>query len=229
MKIVNKTVLLFLNLTIFSAGLCAQNAEPVTVIAGTRVLDYFPLQVRYRYPTFLDGKVVFKNGNINLLPLNYNILLGEIEFIKSKDTLAIVKKKDISYVTISKDTFLYDDGYLEIIRSGKVRVGLKHYVKLKDVLKKGAFGTTARSTAVDSYMRRDGNSFSLIPDEDIVLQETKDFFIARSGDFVLFRKKNVMQLFPEYAENIKTYLKTVRIDFETTDDLLKFADFLNTL
>jgi hypothetical protein len=214
---------------IFNICLPAQNGKLVTVKAGTKVLDYFPVQERYRYPEFVPGQVFFKNGVVNSARFNYNILFGEIEFIQSRDTLSIVKKKDIRLITVAQDTFIYDNCYLEVISGGQVKVGLKQYVQLKDVLKKGAFGTTARSVSIDSYksMNAGGVSYDLIPDEEIVLQKTREYYLATiSGGFVQFSKKNAIQLFPQRADNIKSYLKSNKIKFDSRDDLLRFADYL---
>jgi hypothetical protein len=224
-------VVFFCLFLIFYINLSAQDNKTIVVKAGTKVLDYFPVHERYRYQEFIQGQVVFKNGKSNNLKLNYNILLGEMEFIQSSDTLYIAKKKDIRFV-VAQDTFYYDNAYIEVISGGQIKVGLNQYVKLKDVLKKGAYGTTSRSASIDTYnsMSAHGMSFDLIPNEDIELQKTLEFYLSTpSGGFVQFNKKNVIQLFPERADNIKAYIKSNKVDFDSRDDLLRFAEYLRSL
>jgi len=55
---------------LLSVTLSAQNSNVVLVKAGTKVLDYFPLQERYHYPQFIAGQIVFKTGNISTAKLN---------------------------------------------------------------------------------------------------------------------------------------------------------------
>jgi hypothetical protein len=216
---------------IFNLSVSAQNHKIILVKAGTKVLDYFPVSTRYRYPEFVPGQVVFKNGKTSNITLNYNMLFAEIEFIQSRDTLAITKKDDIRYV-VALDTFFYDNGYIEVISGGQIRVGLKQYVKFKDVLKKGAYGTTSRGSSIDTYssMWANGNSFELTPNEDIELEWIKEYYISvPSGGFTEFRKKNVINLFPQREDDIKAYLKANKVDFESRGDLLRFADYLRSL
>jgi len=220
-------------LTLFvNISLSAQNKDIILVKADTKVLDYFPFQERYRYPHFIDGKVMFKSGNTSKAKLNYDILLGEVVFIQSQDTLTISRKKDIRNIVIARDTFLYDNGYLELIHSGNIRVGLNYYVKIKEVLKKGAFGTTARGVSTDTYnsLESKGSLHELIPNEDLELQKTKEYYLSTpTSGFIHFRKKNVFQLFPEKNDAIKGYLKSNKVDFDSEKDLLKLADYLQNL
>ncbi len=216
---------------IFSSTLPAQKNKIVIVKAGTKVIDYFPYGERYRYPEFVPGQVVLKNGNSNNLILNYNILYGEIEFIQSGDTLYIAKKKEIRFV-VAQDTFFFDKGYIEIISGGQLKVGLKQYIKLKDILKKGAYGTTNRGVSIDTYnsVATGGISYDLIPNEDLELQKTLEYYISDlSGGFMLFTKKNAIQLFPGKEDDIKTYIKSNKVDFDSRDDLIRFADYLRSL
>jgi hypothetical protein len=229
--VMRTSIIFIFSILIFSISLSAQNGKTVIVKAGTKVQDYFSLQERYRYPDFIPGVVMFKNGKFSNINLNYNILYGEIEFVQSADTMAITKKKDIRNIA-AQDTFFYDNGYIELLSEGKLRVGLKQYIRIKDVLKTGAFGTTARSVSVDSYssVSANGITYNLVPNEDIELEKMMEYYLMpSSGEFIPFTKKNVMQLFPQDEDKIKAYIKTNKVNFDSRDSLLKFADYLNGL
>jgi hypothetical protein len=86
---------------ILLSSLQAQYYKRITLEAGTKVADKFPPFVRYLYPEFVDGKVIMKNGAVNNARLNYNLLLGEIEFIQDSDTLVIARKKRCIYCNCS--------------------------------------------------------------------------------------------------------------------------------
>lgn len=214
------------------AGLAAQKDNLVTVKAGTRLLDYFPLKERYLYPEFGNGQLIFKNGLSSPGLFNYNILLGEIEFIKSHDTLTIINKKDISFITVAQDTFFYENGYIELIDGGPVRIGLMQKVRLKEIERKGAYGLTDRNSAIETYSTwyDSGNYYELIPDQNLILEKEKTYFIStRSNGFVLFTRKNSFEIVPQKKKLIKNFLKSNKIDFSSDADLLKVADFLETL
>lgn len=222
---------LFCSILFFNANLPAQNNKTIIITAGTKMVDYFPVNQRYRYPEFTPGQVLMKNGKSSDLKLDYNFLSGEMEFIQEQDTMYISKVKDLRYIVVL-DTFYYDNGYIEVISHGKIRVGLRQYVKIKDILKKGAYGSVNRGSSIDTYTSvfADGNSHDLIPNEDIEVQMIFEYYISdQTGDFLQFNKKNAIQLFPQKDDEIKAYLKGNKVDFESRDDLIRFADYLRTL
>jgi len=218
---------LFINI-----GLSAQNKKSITVKAGTRIIDYFPVSERYRYPDFTDGKVIFKNGKIIPGKLNYNFLSGEMQFIQLADTLSLSNTKDLKSIVIAQDTFYCHNGYLEIIHSGKLNVYLKQAIVIKDIQKEGAYGTINRSAASESYgyVLTSGNTVNLIVREDMVLQNTAEYFYSTpENDFIRFSKKNIINVLPGKGDDIRNYLKSNKVDFESREDLLRLADFVSNL
>jgi hypothetical protein len=213
-----------LNICLFSQG-----NNLITVKAGTKILDYFPVKERYRYPDFSNGQLVFKNGNVNSGRFNYNILSGEMEFIQLRDTLSINNKKDISLIAVAQDTFFYDNGYIEMILGGPVKVGYMQKFKLKEIQKKGAMGTINRSSSIDTYnsISFTGNFYQLIPNEDWVFQKKELYYFSTTArGFIQFNKKNVIKAFQQKEDAVKDYLKSNKIDFDSRKDLFKLADYL---
>jgi hypothetical protein len=227
-----RTIFIICLIFFISSCLSAQKSESITVKAGTRIIDYFPIAERYHYPNFTDGKVLLKIGKIIPGKLNYNILSGEMQFIQLADTLSMSNPKDLKSVVIAQDTFYYHNGYMEIIHGGKFKVYLKQSMEIKDIQKEGAFGTINRSAASESnsYMLINGNSVNLIIREDMVLQKTADYFYSTpENEFVRYSKKNIINILPGKEDIIKNYLKTNKIDFESGEDLLRLADFVGNL
>ena len=210
----------------------AQENELIFVKAGTRILDYFPDNVRYRYTDFTFGKVVFTNGTINSAKLNYNLLSAEMEFLQGKDTLSILRKKEIDFISIAQDTFYFENGYLEQIACGPFKIGLKQYIKLNKILKKDSYGTRTSGSDKNSYgwLPADGNFHKLTANEDMVYQKTQEYYLSdQSRRFVQFRKKNVLKLFPDKNSEVQNYIKSNQINFDSENDLLKLAGYLRSL
>jgi hypothetical protein len=227
-----KNVVFICSILILNFSLSAQKTELVTVKAGTKVIDYFPLKERYRYPEFTTGQVLFKNGAGSTSKLNYNLLMGEMEFIQYRDTLSIIKKKDIRLIVVAQDTFYYDNGYLEQIAGGQFKVVLKEYIKLKEILSKDSYGTSSSGSATNSYgyLPSDGNFYKLAANKDMVFQKTQEYYFATpSSGFVQYSKKNVIRFFPQKEDDIKAYLKSNKVDFDSREDLLRLADYLHGL
>jgi hypothetical protein len=227
-----KTIIFICAFIFLNISLSAQKDDLITVKAGTRILDYFPLSERYLYPEFTAGKVFFNTGTMNTTRLNYNFLTGEMEFLQSRDTLSFYRKKDIRIVIVARDSFFFDNGYLRQISSGAVKVYLKQYIKLKEVLKKDSYGTSSSGGASTSYgsLPANGRFYMLTANEDMVFQKVKEYYLSTPANgFVAFRKKTVMQLYPKHEDEIKTYLKSNDVDFDSEEDLIKLGGFLSGL
>ena len=227
-----KIIIHLISLIIFSACLSAQNYEPVIVKAGKSVLDYFPFKDRYRYPEFVPGIVIYKNGVYSATKLNYNLLMREMEFIKSPDTLSIKNPKDVLLIIAATDTFYYDNGFIELISNDHVRVAMKDYIKLREVLKKDPYGTSSSGSSRESFnvIPSETNFYKLKANTDLLFQRTVEYYISiPQGNFVLYKRKNVFRLFPEKKKEIKIFLKMNKVNFKSREDLLKLADFLRSL
>jgi hypothetical protein len=209
--------------------LSAQTYKSVTVKAGTKVKDWFPYPERYMYPQFIPGKVTLKNGSSSSAMLNFDLLLGEISFLKGLDTLIINKKSDIGIITVEQDTFLYRDAYYKIIHSGQVKVCAKDRIRLKEIVKQGAFGTANRSSAGESYSSIviNGIYINQVTTDDMVYGRDVEFYIlTKNNELVTFRKKNVIELYLNKKSEIEKYLKSNKVNFESQVDILRFADWL---
>jgi hypothetical protein len=212
--------------------LSAQNNKPFTVLAGTRVEDCIPFQEMYRFPEFLDGQVFMINGATVKTKFNYNLLLNEMQYLKSTDTLSIANNNDVRLIAIEGDTFYFDKGYLEQIYSRSIKVAIKQYFKLKEIQKRDSYGTAGSNSATDSYSSiiADGQSHKLISSHDRIYQKVIEYYIATAASgFVPFTKKKVIQIFPQNKKNIDAYLKSNKVDFDSKDNLLRLAEYLNGL
>lgn len=228
-----KTQVLWISIVLcFSEGLSAQKNEPVRVAAGTKVQDYFSFNESYRYPQFTQGKAYFKNGNTAIAEFNYNFLSGEMDYIQSKDTLSIANPTDIELITIEADTLYFENGYLELIYGGRIQVALKQYYQLKETQKRDSYGSSGSNSATDSYstLQSAGQSYKLILNQDRIFQRVSEFYLSTpNSGFVIFKKKKVMKLFPQNKNAIDDYLKTNKVNFDSKEDLVRFAGFLSGL
>jgi hypothetical protein len=210
----------------------AQIAETVTVKAGTALLDYFSKKEIYLNPEFQTGKIFLKTNVFSEKKLNYNYLNGEIEFLDKSDTLLIINKEDLKSIVIAQDTFYHDHGYIRQIRNEYPKIGLKEFFEFKEIQRKDPYGVMSSGSSSISYqsLSTDGNFYKLTLNQDIIFERKKLYYISSSdSEFVYFLKKNVFKLFPKHKGEIKEFLKTNKIKFESEEELLKLAEYLGTL
>lgn len=212
--------------------LSAQDNVSFTVNAGEKVENCIPISESYRFVEFTEGIVFFRNGSYAKPKLNYNLLNGEMEYLDINDTLSISNPESIMLIAIVSDTFYYDQGYLEVIFSGNLKVAKKQYFELKQVQKKDSYGSSGSNSATDSYSSIEtiSDTYKLVTNQDRTFEKKVKYYLTSSYDeFVSFNKKKVMQLFPQNKDAIQNYIKSEKINFESESDLLKFAAFLQNL
>jgi len=223
------------SLFLIAAVIIGQDHKTVTVKAGTRINDYFAQNEQYKYPEFTQGKVVFKDGTSTVTKLNYSLMVGEVQFVASGDTMAIANEKSIKYVQIMLDTFYFDNGYLEVVAGHNPAImGVKRYVKLADIKKEGPMGTrsstnTAQTwgTVIDQGHLKNAH---LVVQEDLVLSKNADYFIGNTANgFVPYKKINVLNLYPQQKKAIDEFLKKNKVNFKAKDDLVKLTEFISAL
>ena len=227
-EIISVMVAMFL----FCGCLCGQY-KSIIVPAGTKIIESFPPSERYFYPQFMEGKLVLNNGLSSTGLINYNMLLDDMEVIQDdNDTLTILKKRELQYVIVENDTFIYMQGYAKHIYGQKLKIYCKDRIYLKEILKKGAMGTVNRSAAIGSFSDFEdfGVPYQLVAPEDMVFKREVSYHIATSrGTLESFKKKNILKLFSSQKSEIKKYLKANKINFEKQEDVIEFAEFLSTL
>jgi hypothetical protein len=226
-----KNILILIILLSLNHNLLAQKKKVVVVKAGTKITDYFSTPERYLYPEFTEGTCSLTNGQVISRLFNYNLLSGEMDFIRAKDTLAISNKEQIKYITVAKDTFYYADLCMQLIKSNGLKVFHMQKIELVDRQKNGALGSTGRSFTIDSYdnMQIGKYSYNFKSDVDVIFRKKNEFFYFAGNGYILLNKKNAEKIVPEKQDLVKKYLKTNRIDFELKNDVLKFADFISSL
>lgn len=224
-----KSVFIFWIPLLICGSLLAQKNKSVTVKGGTAISDYFPIDERYLYSEFTKGKAVFTEGRIFPSVFNLNFLTGEIEFIRSNDTLIITDKTDLLLINIAQDTFYYHNGYLQLIQNGRFKTFVKRQIVINDILKKGAMGTINRSAASESYSYLISGplSYDMVVDYDMVLQQEDHYFFSTPDKkFIRFTRNNISKL-PDKTSKIKYYMMSNKPDFESREDILRLADYIN--
>ena len=224
-----KNLLVLIIFFILNQNLLAQKKTVVTVKAGTKITDYFSASEIYLYPEFTEGACFLTNGQTIPGQFNYNLLSGEMDFVKAKDTLAISNKEQIKYITVAKDTFYYADLCMQLIKGNGLKVFYTQKIEFVDRQKNGALGTSGRSFTINSYdnMQIGKCSYNFKSDVDVIFRKKNEFFYFAGNKYVLLNKRNAEKILPEKQDLVKKYLKTNRIDFELKNDVLKFADFIS--
>ena len=207
-----------------SAG--AQVSERKIIHAGDLVSDYFT----YRFPSFEDATILFKNGGSLLYKMNFNTFLCTMQFIDSTgDTLAIEKPDDIDSIRLNNSTFFCNDGYYEIIASfDSVKLVVFRTVKFEPV-KIGAMGEPSRHTSIDNFVNYTGignKAIQLTANYDVYAYlKTEYFLMSGKSEFLKATKSNFLKIFNDDKKRIENFLKLNKPNFKKQNDLEKLFHF----
>lgn len=228
------SVLLMLVLAISSSAICQKSVERIEIQGGSRAWENFFKEI-YKYEKFQPGIVEYKNGKQFKGTLNYNKVLGNIEFIdETGDTLAMSNEENVSEVRIGEDEFYYilPDCVETIKDGGKLKLVKNERVRIADKQKVGGLGIPNSTGTIESIDRLDTRiDYNQVDiNEKLLLNKTTRFFIETDKrELIPASKKNILSLFPRHEAAIKEYIKQHQIDFTRQDHLAELTGYLAQL
>ena len=208
-----------------------QNRKTFTIKPGERVLTAIPREEVYTFADFVPGKVYFKNDQYAPSRLNYNALIGEIQFIDPKgDTLSLANEETIKLVVLQTDTFYFDGGYLHHLGEvGPSKLARREEFEVVNKQKLGGFGE-ASSAGIETYNHLTYRSFfkDLVAQEVLTMAKKSTLYIGdRFNHFKEVNPKTVKEAFPNKQKEIKAYLKENKVNFSSEEAVKKLLVTMN--
>jgi hypothetical protein len=213
----------------------AQDSTRFLIKADQYISEVLTPERIYKYPDFSRGKIFFRDNTITEAILNYNYLNGEVEFINpANDTLAIAKHQmlNIQHIILNKDTFYYDDGYLQqILKTPVGRIAKRQMLVILKREKLGAYNQPTSTTNVESMIVfKDAygstSTHSVKARENITMTLLNQLFLGDNYSFLPASRKNLLKMFSSKKSIINNYLDQHHVDFKSTEDLQKLLLFL---
>ena len=200
---------------------------------GIHAWDNFMKEI-YRYPSFEAGIVEYKDGKRYKGTMNYNKVLGVIQFIDEKgDTLAMSNEEQISSIHIGKDVYIYAPPCLLAVKAeGKAWLYKNERVRIADKQKTGGYGIPNTAGTIDAITQIDTrvNYNQIEMNESLLISRVTTYYIEnQSGQIFPASKKNVLNMYPKHEDKIREYVKTYGVDFSREDHLLDLTEFLAKL
>jgi len=212
---------------------CTANAQKKKeVVEGDENINATtPDSLKYKYPSFMVGRVTFKDGTVGGSAMNYNLLLGEVQFVSAKgDTLSLANELTIKHISIGSDTFYYDKIYLQFVAgNATAKLAKSEKLRLADVKKMGGYGMYSSTGGIDNYSSINTPSGPVRLEEKMrmVLIEHTFYYIGdRFEHFLPASKKNVYKMFGK-KQGLDSFLDENKIDFAKESDLEKLVAYLN--
>lgn len=218
---------------LFSIGADAQKPVVLSVNPSKDNMGAFERSLYY-YRDFEDGKLIYHDSSISEARMNFHRFFDQVHFISPKnDTLTIKDPAAVAFFIIGTDTFLYNNRrfYIQQTHLAHCNLLLKPVVKYMGREKIGAYGTYNSIASIDEFQAFSMDEFrSTFMNTNAILkfEYRSDYFLSdSSGKIVPADKANLIKLFPDQKEALKSFLKEGHIDFNSADDLVKLTEFIN--
>lgn len=227
-----KATVLFLctSLLIISHYAEAQQDEEVILPPASRYKKrYMPYKKRFRFEQFNPVTIYDVSKKAwGLDKVNYDIYLEEMVMINDRgDTLALDNLSEFKYFVIGNCTFIHSDHeYYEVLESTdtlKVCVRQMYEQKSSESPYTAAFGarsgTTPYTTAYRVATLNKGG-------EELRLQKRHFCFLGDKDDKMIHANKHNFQIFfPAHKAEIKAFIESNKVDFESEKDVKKLFEY----
>jgi hypothetical protein len=235
----NKIICILLLLTSFSIRSYAQQGKIINVESGKNLENFTSQEYRYLFENFENGTVLFNNGSVGQGKMNYNLLVGEMQFIDSKteEILALANVQDVTAVSIAGRMFIpfstKSNEFMEILLDGDLSLTIKRKTTAVPYGKAGAYGTVNTSAAITSVSSIDYDvkreSLSVSEYQQISIQT--DYYLVSTGKHILITtKKTILDAIPKNKRpQIEQYMADRNLNLKEEQDLIKLIEYCNQL
>lgn len=187
----------------------------------------------YYFKEFIPGKVILKNKQFARGKFNYDFRNKQMHFLNGNTDMIVENLQDIDTIIIDKTRFIpYEGRFVEVMKEGKTTLLIEKEVNTRERGKVGAMGMATHGSvqAIDVNVRFQRVNGENNMDLTIYKNEIKNiYYILIKRIWKPFRNQvTFLKLFPKkQQEGIKETIKTLDVDFDKPEDVLRLLDEIN--
>ena len=213
----------------------AQNRQILEATSGEDLSGKVSNQMQYIFPEFTNGEVFYR-GYKGSGMLNYNMLLGEMQFLENDQVMALANVKDVVVLNIGNRRFYpFNDKEFteELTSTGKYQLRVRRRGNVAQHSKKGAYGMDSSTSAITSYssINSDNRQYNLNVQEKVLVSLNYFYYlVGTNGKYILIKNmKTFTKQFPAHRAQIETFVKERQIRFDNGDDLKTLLEYCSNL
>ena len=214
-----------------------QRAQIVGVVQGEDLVERTTTSLQFVFPNFMDGKVAYKNGRTISGMLNYNILIGEMQFvdIESQSVFALADLNNVAMIEIAGRIFVPSSGkeFYEILYNGRTQLAVRFRGNRLSHGRETPYGNTgpsARSSDMTA-VNVDGYFSTLDAKENIRVTVNTDYYLidGKKRRLITNSKAFLKTFSKDKAGAIEQFIRQNSINFNNRSDLILLVDYCNQL
>ena len=227
---------LFILMLFFSCLIFAQESQLIEANSGEDLSGKISTNMKYLFPEFTEGQVFFKNSFMSTGKLNYNVLIGEMQFVENDELMAL-ESKNITVVNINDRLFFPYKGSEfseELFSTENYKLRMRSKGHVSPFAKKGAYGTSSATSSITSYTSvsgSDGQLYNLSVAEDVLVSVRNFYYlVGENGKYLQITNiKTFTKQFPAFRNQIEAFAKENMIRFDNEDDLIRLLVYCSEL
>ena len=226
----------FLLLALFPVWVSAQKREIIEAVSGEDLTQKASTQIQFLFPEFTNGDVIYIGMPKGSGKLNYNMLLGEMQFLEKDRVLALAHVNKVAFVTIDNRKFYpFNDKEFaeELLSTDKWKLRVRRKGNAASHSKKGAYGGYSSTSSITSYSSIDSDhrQYELSVIENVLISLNCFYYLVGTNEkYILIRnQKTFTKQFPGYNVQIEAFVKEHNIRFDNENDLKTMLEFCSNL
>jgi hypothetical protein len=188
---------------------------------------------QYLYEDFSKATIRMKNGQEQTSVLNYNTVTGMMVFIKDDKYYDLINEQMIDTIYMQESKFiLVGKVFYEVLVTLPFACFIQHNGNLMSAGKQVGYGGTSQVASTDyiTNINLSGGQFNLEIPPDFIVRQSSVYWVRKGTELVSFEtEKQYLKLFPNKADQIKTFIKQNRFKLDKPDNLASIIRFTGSL
>ena len=215
----------------------AQNRQVIEAASGDDLSGKVSTTMQYLFPEFTPGEVYFVNAPKGNGMLNYNMLVGEMQFKENGEVLGLADVKNVAVVNINNRRFypFNNQGEFteELLSTDKAQLRIRRKGNVAPYAKKGAYGTSSSTSSITSYssVNSGDRQYNLSVTSDVLISLRNFYYlVGANGKYIqVTNVKAFTKLFPAHRAQIEAFAKERKIRFNNEAELITMLIYCSEL
>jgi hypothetical protein len=187
----------------------------------------------FRFNEFRPGIIIMKDGSTFRSLFNYYLVEQEMMLIEGDICVAMDKLADVDSIFIGSFKFIpVDNRFYEILATGKITFYIQHKARFVSTGTRTAYGMTSQVNDPTSITKISGGFLvgAVNFPDNVTLKRESVYWIKKNGKLKSFTNhKQLLNLFPEFKDELKNFVKQYELDIHSREDIIRIAEFCNSL
>jgi hypothetical protein len=184
---------------------------------------------QYLFREFSKGNVLLRGNKLQATVLNYNTVTENMVFEQNGKLLDLINLDLIDTVYVHDSKFVpIGKVFYEVVATSPIPVFIQHKGDLLPPGKPVGYGGTSEVAATTrlSGVQLESGYYNLQLPPDFKVKITPVYWLRKDGAMVSFlNERQLLKLFPERENDIKSFIKKERLKVDRRDDLVRIIRY----